>query len=51
MDDVANRSYGAWPDRLFLIGRDGKVRYHGGPGPNGFRPGELEGAIIEELRR
>ena len=45
LDDAASRAYDAWPDRLFLIGRDGRVVYHGGPGPNGFRPEELEAAI------
>lgn len=49
LDDAASRAYDAWPDRLFLVGRDGKVSYHGGMGPNGFLPDELEVAMIKEL--
>ena len=49
LDDAASRAYEAWPDRLYLIGKDGKVAYRGGPGPDGFDVGELEGAIVSEL--
>jgi hypothetical protein len=33
--DRVARAYGAWPDRLYLIGRDGRVAWQGGPGPSG----------------
>lgn len=49
MQDTANEAYGAWPDRLYLIGKDGKVAFHGGRGPFGFKPDELEDAIRAEL--
>lgn len=52
LDAVTNRvarAYGAWPDRLYLIGRDGRVAWQGGPGPAGFKADELEGAIGNEL--
>ena len=49
LDDAVNRAYDAWPDRLYLIGRDGRVAYQGGPGPDGFDPDELEAAIVREL--
>lgn len=49
MDDTVNASYGAWPERLFLIGRDGRIAYAGGPGPRQFAPGELDEAIRAEL--
>ena len=42
-------AYGGWPDRLYLIGRDGRVAFQGRQGPFGFRPGELEDAIRAEL--
>lgn len=51
MDDTANAAYGAAPDRLFLIGIDGKVAYKGDPGPGGFDPGGLEEALLAELDR
>jgi type I thyroxine 5'-deiodinase len=48
IDDLENstdRKYYALPDRLYLIGRDGRVAYRGGPGPFGFVASELERAI------
>ena len=51
MQDTANTAYEAWPDRLFLVGRDGRIAYKGGPGPWGFLPDELEEAIEAELAR
>lgn len=47
-DEVARR-YGAWPDRLVLVGRDGRIAYQGSRGPFGFQPSELEAAIKREL--
>jgi hypothetical protein len=47
-DEVAS-AYGGWPDRLYLIGRDGRVVFQGGRGPDGFRPAELAHAIETEL--
>lgn len=49
MDDTANLAYEAGPDRLYLIGRDGRVAYKGGPGPFMFLPDELDKAIRKEL--
>ena len=49
MDDSVSRAYAAHPDRLYLIGRGGKVKYQGGPGPFGFQPTELEAAIQKVL--
>ena len=51
MEDTANKAYSAWPDRLYLVGRDGRVAYHGGPGPFEFAPDELEEAILRELAK
>ena len=51
MDDRVNRAYKGWPDRLFLVGRDGKMAYSGGRGPFGFKPDELEAAIAVELKK
>ena len=49
MDDQVSQAYQAWPDRLYLVGKDGKIAFKGGPGPFQFRPGELEEAIEKEL--
>jgi len=51
MDNRVNDAYAAAPDRLYLVGRDGKIAYRGGPGPFGFAPDELEAAIQKELAR
>ena len=45
MDNVINEAYGAAPERLYLIGKDGDVFYHGGAGPNFFDLEELEETI------
>src|SRR5262245_23135997 len=49
LDDAANRAYEAWPDRLILIDREGRVAFRSGPGPFGFDVDALEKAIVEEL--
>ncbi len=49
VDDAVASAYGGWPDRLYLIGRDGRVAFQGGEGPFGFKPEELAEAIEAEL--
>lgn len=44
-DNAVGSAYGGWPDRLYLVDRDGRIAYQGGDGPFGFRPDELEQAI------
>ena len=51
IEDGIAAAYGAWPDRLYLVGRDGRIAFQGGTGPFGFLPEELEAAIEEELDR
>jgi type I thyroxine 5'-deiodinase len=50
-DNATDTAYSGWPDRLYLIDRDGKIAYKSGPGPFGFKPDELENAIAETLAR
>ena len=48
IDGFANtteKAYTGWPDRLYLIGSDGKVLFKSKPGPFGFKPDQLEQAI------
>ena len=49
MDDAVSEAYAAHPDRIYLVGRDGQIVMHGGRGPSGFLPDELEEAILKEL--
>jgi Iodothyronine deiodinase len=48
LDEFGNSTegaYTAWPDRLYLIDRNGRVAYKSKPGPFGFKPGELKAAM------
>jgi hypothetical protein len=49
VDNAVASAYGGWPDRLYLVGADGRIAYQGGEGPFGFKPAELESAIEREL--
>ncbi len=49
MDDKVMIAYAAHPERLYLIGKDGKVAYQGGLGPSGFKVDELKIAIDKLL--
>jgi len=49
IDNAVASAYGGWPDRLYLIDRDRRIVFQGGEGPFGFKPEELEGAIVREL--
>jgi hypothetical protein len=51
MDDTVNKAYAAWPTRLYLIGVDGNVVYHGGLGPFDFHPYMLGNAIQATLEQ
>ena len=52
IDNVTEKAYTGWPDRLYLIGSDGKVVFKSKPGPFGFHPADLEAAIkkLPELK-
>ncbi len=45
MDAAAERAYNAWPSRLYLVGRDGKVVYQTRLGELDFHADDLERAI------
>src|SRR5215470_8882290 len=50
LDGIENRTeraYTAWPDRLYLIGRDSRVIFKTRSGPYGFSSHALEGALRE----
>ena len=49
MKNTAGAAYAGHPDRLFLVGKEGRIAYAGARGPRGFDPDELEDAIREEL--
>ena len=45
IDNTVERMYTGWPDRLILIGIDGRIVYKSEPGPFGFHPEALEAAL------
>jgi hypothetical protein len=48
VDDIANtteRAYTAWPDRLYVIDRDGRIAYKSKPGPFGFHTEDVAHAL------
>lgn len=50
IDDIQNSTeaaYTGWPDRLYVIDREGRIAFKSAPGPFGFR---LEG-VREALQR
>ena len=50
LDDKVNKAYHGWPDRLYLVGADGKIAYAGGRGPFFFNTDTLEDAIRATLK-
>ena len=47
--DPVMTAYAAWPERLYLIDKTGKIAYVGGEGPFGFKPRQLKEAIAKLL--
>ena len=44
-NDVAERAYTGWPDRLYVIGTDGRIAFKSAPGPFGFKPEDVESTL------
>lgn len=42
-------AYAGWPDRLYVIDREGRVAYKSGPGPFGFKPAAVETTLVALL--
>jgi hypothetical protein len=41
MQDSTERAYTAWPDRLYVVDREGRVAYKSKAGPFGFDPAAM----------
>lgn len=48
MKDTVNQLYKAWPERIYVIGRDKRIRYKSPIGPFGFKPREAE-EVLQKL--
>jgi hypothetical protein len=49
IDNSVASAYGALPDRLYLVGRDGRIAFQGDRGPQGLVAEALDAAIQNEL--
>jgi type I thyroxine 5'-deiodinase len=48
IDNFANTTeiaYTGWPDRLYVIDRNGRIAYKSRPGPFGFEPANMERSL------
>ena len=45
IENTTEREYTGWPDRLYLIGTDGRIAFKSLPGPFGFSTAGLKSAI------
>ena len=51
IDNTVERLYTGWPDRLYLIDREGRIVYKSAPGPFGFHPEPLDEALSAQTAR
>ena len=51
LDNFTERAYTAWPDRLVVIDKYGRVAFKSAPGPFGFRPSDMEAALVRVAGR
>ena len=49
IEGTLEKQFAAWPERIYIVGRDSRVAYKGGMGPFGFKPEEAEQALARHL--
>ncbi len=49
MKATAQKAYSAWPDRLYIVDRQGMIAFVGSRGPWGFKPAEMEKSLKKLL--
>ena len=42
IDNAVGEAYAAWPDRIFVVDKEGNIAVRADPGPWGFKPGVEE---------
>ena len=50
IDNQTERAYTGWPDRMYFIGKDGRIQFKTAPGPFGFSTVDLEKALRGAVR-
>ena len=51
MKNKAQQDWAGWPDRFYIVGKDGKVAFKGDPGPRGFKPKDCEDALKKLIKK
>ena len=51
IDGKVEKAYGAAPDRIYVIGKDGKIAMKGERGPRGFDPEAAEKCVKQLLTK
>jgi hypothetical protein len=49
-ESSVKEAYASWPDRLYVVGVDGRIAYKGRPGPFGFRVIEVAAWLQENVK-
>jgi len=50
MDNAASEAFAAWPERIYVVGANGRIAFKGGPGPWEFDPAAA-GVALEAILR
>lgn len=51
MDNAVSEAFAAWPERIFVADRGGRIEFAGGPGPYEFDPDAAFAALARCLVR
>ena len=49
IDDRTEKAYAGWPERFYIVDRQGTIVYKGGPGPFEFHPEEVEAWLAKNV--
>jgi hypothetical protein len=49
MDNATETAYTAWPDRFYIVDKEGRIVVKGQPGPAGFKAPDIEAGIKKVL--
>ncbi len=49
-DDRVERAYTGWPDRLYVVDKEGRIAFKSAAGPFGFEPKDVERELVKLLR-
>ena len=51
MDDAVSNAFAAWPERIYVVDRQARIAYAGGPGPFEFDPAAAAAALDKLFAR